>query len=44
LPEGLTPGVYQLIAGLYNPSAPDAARLRAPDGSDFVRLAQIIVQ
>jgi hypothetical protein len=44
LPAGLTPGVYQLIAGLYNPGAPDAARLRAPDGSDFVRLGQILVQ
>jgi hypothetical protein len=44
LAEELSPGDYQLIAGLYNPADPNAARLRAPDGSDFVQLGIIQVE
>lgn len=43
LPVNAAPGVYQLIAGLYDPASPDAARLRTPDGSDFVELGKITV-
>jgi hypothetical protein len=44
LPDNLPPGRYDLIAGLYNPALPDAPRLRAPDGSDFVRLGSVVVE
>lgn len=44
LQENLPPGRYELIAGLYNPSAEGAPRLRAPNGSDFVRLGVVVVQ
>jgi len=44
LPEVLAPGQYQLIAGLYDPTAPNAARLRLPNGRDFISLSQITVQ
>jgi hypothetical protein len=44
LPETLAPGVYQVIAGLYNPSVADAPRLRAPDGRDNVLIGQVVVR
>ncbi len=44
LPVALAPGQYQLIAGLYDPTTPTAARLRLPNGRDFISLSQITVQ
>jgi hypothetical protein len=44
LPDNLPPGRYELIAGLYNPAAEGAPRLRAADGSDFVRIGFVVVQ
>ncbi|NJN81604.1 MAG: hypothetical protein HC802_04500 [Caldilineaceae bacterium] len=38
LPLHMAPGMYQLIAGLYDPGRDGAPRLRTPDGSDFVQL------
>lgn len=42
-PDGLPPGDYRLIAGLYTLDPPND-RLRTPDGADFVELAIITVQ
>jgi hypothetical protein len=44
LPDNLPAGRYDVIAGLYNPALPDAPRLRTPDGGDFVRLGQVVVE
>jgi hypothetical protein len=44
LPDNLPPGRYELIAGLYNPAQEGAPRLRAADGSDFVRIGFVVVQ
>ena len=44
LPDNLPPGRYELIAGLYNPGEEGAPRLRAADGSDFVRVGFVVVQ
>jgi hypothetical protein len=44
LPDNLPPGRYELIAGLYNPTLEGAPRLRAADGSDFVRAGFVVVQ
>ena len=44
LPDNLPPGRYELIAGLYDPSQEGAPRLRAADGSDFVRVGFVVVQ
>ena len=44
LPAELPVGEYQVIAGLYNPDSPNAERLRAPDGADFVRLGTLSVE
>jgi hypothetical protein len=44
LPENLPAGRYEVIAGLYNPSLEGQPRLRAQDGSDFVRLGVVVVQ
>jgi hypothetical protein len=44
LPDNLPPGRYELIAGLYNPAQEGAPRLRAADGSDFVRVGYVVVQ
>jgi hypothetical protein len=44
LPDNLPPGRYELIAGLYNPMQDGAPRLRAPDGSDHVRIGFVVVQ
>jgi hypothetical protein len=44
LPDNLPPGRYELIAGLYDPSQEGAPRLRAADGSDFVRVGYVVVQ
>jgi hypothetical protein len=44
LPDNLPPGRYELIAGLYNPAQEGAPRLRAADGSDFVRIGSVVVQ
>lgn len=44
LPGNLPSGTYDVIAGLYNPALADAPRLRAADGSDFVRLGSVVVE
>jgi hypothetical protein len=44
LPDNLPAGRYELIAGLYNPNEEGAPRLRAADGSDFVRIGFVVVQ
>lgn len=44
LPPELPAGRYQVIAGLYNPDSPNAERLRAPDGSDYVHLGDLMVE
>lgn len=44
LPDNLPPGRYELIAGLYNPAQEGTPRLRAADGSDFVRVGYVVVQ
>jgi hypothetical protein len=43
IPRDTPAGEYRLIAGLYNPDDPEAARLRAPDGNDHVELGVIRV-
>ena len=43
LPANATPGVYQLIAGLYDPLAEGGLRLTTPTGSEFVELGKIEV-
>ena len=43
LPATAAPGVYQLIAGLYDPAAEGAPRLITPNGSDFVEIGKITV-
>lgn len=44
LPDRLAPGRYRLIAGLYNPEAPDPNRLLTPTGRDHVDLGIIVVR
>ena len=44
LPPDLPEGEYVLIAGLYNPDSPEAERLRAPDGADYVQLGTLAVE
>jgi hypothetical protein len=44
LPKKLTPGRYRLIAGLYNPDAPNPNRLRTPTDRDHVDLGVIVVR
>ena len=44
LPDNLPPGRYELIAGLYDPTQEGAPRLRAADGTDFVRVGYVVVQ
>ena len=41
LPTSTASGVYQLIAGLYDPAAEGAPRLTTPNGSDFVELGRL---
>lgn len=43
VPPDTPTGDYRLIAGLYNPEDAEAARLRAPDGSDHVELGVVRV-
>ncbi len=43
LPPELAPGDYQLIAGVYNPAAEGAPRLRASDGREFLVLSTLTV-
>ncbi|MGL4650145.1 MAG: hypothetical protein ACRC1H_12100, partial [Caldilineaceae bacterium] len=43
LPSDLAAGDYQLIAGVYNPAAPGAPRLRALDGREFLALSTLRV-
>jgi hypothetical protein len=44
LPANLPAGNYQVIAGLYNPNAPGAARLRAADGREYLVLGTLTVE
>jgi hypothetical protein len=44
LPDNLPSGRYELIAGLYDPTQEGAPRLRAADGTDFVRVGYVVVQ
>ncbi len=44
IPANAKDGVYQLIAGLYDPNAEGAPRFIAPDGSDFVELGKVTVE
>lgn len=44
LPNTLPPGRYRLIAGLYNPDAPDPKRLSLPNGQDHVELGVVHVR
>ena len=44
IPANASDGVYQLIAGLYDPNADGAPRFIAPDGSDFVELGKVVVE
>jgi hypothetical protein len=44
LPPQLAPGRYRLIAGLYNPDAPDPNRLLTPTGRDHVDLGIIVIR
>jgi hypothetical protein len=44
IPANAKTGVYQLIAGLYDPNAEGAPRFIAPDGSDFVELGKVTVE
>jgi len=44
IPGNASDGVYQLIAGLYDPNAEGAPRFIAPDGSDFVELGKVTVE
>lgn len=43
LTDDLTPGSYQLIAGLYNPGVAGGKRLQLPNGKDAVELGVIEV-
>ncbi|MEZ4725831.1 MAG: hypothetical protein R3E79_01720 [Caldilineaceae bacterium] len=43
LDGNLTPGVYQLIAGLYNPAVEGGKRLQLPNGKDHLELGTIEV-
>jgi hypothetical protein len=43
LPPDLPPGGYQIIAGLYNPAADGAPRLRALDGREYLVLSTLQV-
>lgn len=44
LPADLSPGVYRLVAGLYDAGRPGLPRLRTEDGRDHVLLAEVTVQ
>jgi hypothetical protein len=44
LPAPLAPGRYRLIAGLYDPAAPNPNRLLTPTGRDYVDLGIIMVR
>lgn len=44
LPEKLPVDQYRLIAGLYNPDAPNAPRLTMPTGRDYVDLGFVVIQ
>ncbi len=44
IPANAKDGVYQLIAGLYDPNGEGAPRFIAPDGSDFVELGKVMVE
>ena len=44
LPEDLTPGVYRVYAGLYDPALPGLPRLLTQQGQDTVQLAQVTLQ
>ena len=44
IPPTARDGTYQLIAGLYDPTSEDAARLIALDGSDFVELGKVTIE
>ncbi len=41
LPEDLTPGVYRVYAGIYDPALPGLPRLLTQQGQDTVELAQV---
>ncbi|MEX1019893.1 MAG: hypothetical protein WDZ49_09560 [Litorilinea sp.] len=43
IPPDTPTGDYSLIAGLYNPDDPEAARLRAPNGNDHVVMGVVRV-
>ncbi|MCB9138455.1 MAG: hypothetical protein H6642_08925 [Caldilineaceae bacterium] len=43
IPPTAAPGIYQLIAGLYDPLDQGAPRLITPNGSDFVEIGKIEV-
>ena len=42
VPADLSPGAYQLVSGLYDPTT--WRRLQSPDGSDQIDIAEIIVR
>jgi hypothetical protein len=44
LPDDLSPGRYQVIAGLYNPMVEGAPRLRAADGREYLVLGELTVE
>lgn len=44
LPADLSPGVYRLVAGLYDAGRAGLPRLRTGDGRDHVLLAEVTVQ
>lgn len=44
LPDQLAPGRYRLIAGLYDPNAPNPNRLLTPTGRDHVDLGLLVVR
>lgn len=44
LPADLSPGRYQVIAGLYNPMVEGAPRLRAADGREYLVLGELAVE
>mgnify|MGYP001820177042 FL=1 len=39
IPDGLSPGTYEVVVGLYDPVT--GSRLRLPDGSDALQLSRI---
>ena len=43
LPETLTPGVYRLVAGIYDPDQAGAPRILTTGGTDVVPLAELTV-